>query len=110
MTRLSELYDQMRQLPHGENTYRVSRYSENVFIGLDCNNKPNVFVGDGAKNRRYALETSNISIEFSREYNLVFSEGNTERLIGHRISCNSQREADIRTFLSVIQSLSLIHI
>lgn len=104
MSRLSELFDQMRQVPHGENAYRVSRFSEKVFFGLDSNNQPNVFVKENTPSRKYALETSNISIGFSQEYDLVFSEGNAERFIGHKISCKSQREADVRTFLSIIQS------
>lgn len=104
MSQLSEIFDQMRQVPHGENAYRARRCSESIFFGLDSNSQPSLFIKENTSGRKYALETSNISIGFSQEYSMVFSEGTAERFVGHKISCKSQREQDVRTFLSIMQS------
>ena len=63
----------------------------------------NIFVKTEDHGKSYILKTNYVSVEFNREYDIVVNSS-PERIVCHRISCNSNRVVDIRAFLSVVQS------
>lgn len=87
--------------------YTVARIEveKDVFIGLDPENKPSIFIVANEQKNLPNIKTSQVKVEFSKKYKLLEKGRIKKEQLYHAIHCLSTEQADTRAFLTVIESL-----
>ncbi|MEA3357623.1 MAG: PD-(D/E)XK motif protein [Patescibacteria group bacterium] len=106
MMTLNSLYQELKSGKPNEGSFKVRPFSSRIYFGLDADKKPSLFVVEdkGDVDRQFSFKTSKITIELSREYELVFEDSSKKNIICHRLTCSSSDQGDLRAFLSIMQA------
>jgi hypothetical protein len=78
---------------------------EGVFIGLDNEDKPCVFISSQDSRHLPTIRTSHLKVEFSRKYKLALKDTEVREGSYHGILCMSDEQTDREIFVSIIDSM-----
>ncbi|MBI2005193.1 MAG: PD-(D/E)XK motif protein, partial [Candidatus Aenigmarchaeota archaeon] len=101
---LRELLSQIKS-DRKSSSYSVASFnnSEKIFVGLDVDDRPCVFVSVTGNEEFPSIRTAQIKVEYSRKYSLHL-HGNIRREgIFHGIFCLSKEKIDISTFVTIME-------
>jgi len=88
--------------------YSVTKFnSDKVFVGLDHDDRPCVFISVSSIEQFPSIKTTQIKVEFSKKYSLLLSGSQKKDGIFHGIFCLSKEKIDINTFISVMEYVLL---
>ena len=105
---LSTLYAQLRRNPSGQ-TYTVAPvpWHANVYLGVDNENNPVLFVRALESTFEPPLRTNKVTLQLGQEFRFFGERESRASDLLHSLSCHATEEADVSTFLLLVEAFLL---
>ncbi|MFC2034210.1 PD-(D/E)XK motif protein [Chloroflexota bacterium] len=102
---IHKLYHQLLN-EHSSNTYTAIRILENkdVFLAVDRDGLPCLFVPAKERGFDAPLRTSNVVLQLGQEYELTLIGHQQAHQLFHSLCCESSEPSDVETFLTLVNA------